>query len=52
MKRFGAGTSAVDTLRGVDVAVDRGSFTAIMGSISGCVGPSAICAQLEAVQEG
>jgi len=30
-KRFGAGTSAVEALRGVDVAFDRGTFTAIMG---------------------
>jgi putative ABC transport system ATP-binding protein len=30
-KRFGAGTSAVDALRGVDVAFDPGTFTAIMG---------------------
>jgi putative ABC transport system ATP-binding protein len=31
VKRFGAGASAVDALRGVDVAFERGSFTAIMG---------------------
>jgi putative ABC transport system ATP-binding protein len=31
VKRFGAGTSAVDALRGVDVAFEPGSFTAIMG---------------------
>jgi putative ABC transport system ATP-binding protein len=31
VKRFGSGTSAVDALRGVDVAFERGSFTAIMG---------------------
>ncbi|HEX6695554.1 MAG TPA: ABC transporter ATP-binding protein [Solirubrobacteraceae bacterium] len=31
VKRFGTGTSAVDALRGVDIAFDRGSFTAIMG---------------------
>ena len=31
VKRFGAGTSAVDALRGVDVAFERGSFTAVMG---------------------
>jgi putative ABC transport system ATP-binding protein len=31
VKRFGAGASAVDALRGVDVALARGSFTAIMG---------------------
>ena len=31
VKRFGAGTSAVDALRGVDVAFAPGSFTAIMG---------------------
>jgi putative ABC transport system ATP-binding protein len=30
-KRFGEGASAVDALRGVDIAFDRGSFTAIMG---------------------
>ncbi len=30
-KRFGAGSSAVEALRGVDVAFDRGTFTAIMG---------------------
>jgi putative ABC transport system ATP-binding protein len=30
-KRFGAGSSAVDALRGVDVAFAPGSFTAIMG---------------------
>jgi putative ABC transport system ATP-binding protein len=30
-KRFGTGTSAVDALRGVDVSLERGSFTAIMG---------------------
>ena len=31
VKRFGAGTTAVDALRGVDVAFAPGSFTAIMG---------------------
>jgi putative ABC transport system ATP-binding protein len=31
VKRFGMGTSAVDALRGVDVAFQPGSFTAIMG---------------------
>jgi putative ABC transport system ATP-binding protein len=31
VKRFGAGTSAVDALRGIDVAFAAGSFTAIMG---------------------
>jgi putative ABC transport system ATP-binding protein len=31
VKRFGAGTSMVDALRGVDVAFAPGSFTAIMG---------------------
>jgi putative ABC transport system ATP-binding protein len=31
VKRFGAGASAVDALRRVDVALARGSFTAIMG---------------------
>jgi len=31
VKRFGIGTSAVDALRGVDVAFEPGSFTAIMG---------------------
>jgi putative ABC transport system ATP-binding protein len=31
VKRFGAGDSAVEALRGVDVAFERGSFTAIMG---------------------
>jgi len=30
-KRFGTGTSAVDALRDVDIAFDRGTFTAIMG---------------------
>src|SRR4029079_16901975 len=30
-RRFGEGASAVDALRGVSVAFDRGSFTAIMG---------------------
>src|SRR5215207_10349767 len=30
-KRFGEGGAAVDALRGVSVAFDRGSFTAIMG---------------------
>jgi putative ABC transport system ATP-binding protein len=30
-KRFGEGESAVDALRGVDIAFARGSFTAIMG---------------------
>src|SRR4051812_33905092 len=31
VKRFGAGASAVDALRGVDAAFERGSFTGIMG---------------------
>ena len=31
VKRFGAGDSAVNALQGVDVAFERGSFTAIMG---------------------
>jgi putative ABC transport system ATP-binding protein len=31
VKRFGSGSSAVEALRGVDVAFDRGTFTAIMG---------------------
>jgi putative ABC transport system ATP-binding protein len=31
VKRFGAGASAVDALRGVAIALARGSFTAIMG---------------------
>ena len=31
VKRFGAGTCAVDALRGVDLAFAPGSFTAIMG---------------------
>jgi putative ABC transport system ATP-binding protein len=31
VKRFGTGSSAVDALRGVDVAFAAGSFTAIMG---------------------
>jgi putative ABC transport system ATP-binding protein len=31
VKRFGVGTSAVDALRGVDVSLAAGSFTAIMG---------------------
>ena len=31
VKRFGDGGTAVDALRGVDVAFERGSFTAIMG---------------------
>src|SRR5690349_2370630 len=31
VKRFGSGTSAVDALRGIDVAFAQGSFTAIMG---------------------
>ena len=31
IKRFGTGSSAVDALRGVDVAFEPGSFTAIMG---------------------
>jgi putative ABC transport system ATP-binding protein len=31
VKRFGAGSSAVEALRGVDIAFARGSFTAIMG---------------------
>jgi putative ABC transport system ATP-binding protein len=30
-KRFGEGASAVDALRGIDIAFERGSFTAIMG---------------------
>jgi putative ABC transport system ATP-binding protein len=30
-RRFGEGSSAVDALRGVNVAFERGSFTAIMG---------------------
>ncbi len=30
-KRFGAGSSAVAALRGIDVAYQRGTFTAIMG---------------------
>jgi putative ABC transport system ATP-binding protein len=30
-KRFGDGTAAVDALRGVDVALIKGTFTAIMG---------------------
>jgi len=30
-KRFGMGASAVDALRGVDITLQRGSFTAIMG---------------------
>src|ERR1044072_9325223 len=30
-KRFGEGESAVDALRGVDIELRRGSFTAIMG---------------------
>jgi putative ABC transport system ATP-binding protein len=30
-RRFGEGSSAVDALRGVDIAFERGSFTAIMG---------------------
>jgi len=30
-RRFGEGDSAVDALRGVDIALARGSFTAIMG---------------------
>src|SRR3954469_12030203 len=36
VKRFGAGASAVDALRGVDVAFERGSFTAIMGPSGSC----------------
>src|ERR687886_278942 len=31
VKRFGTGMSVVDALRGIDVALARGSFTAIMG---------------------
>ena len=31
VKRFGAGSAAVEALRGVDVAFRRGTFTAIMG---------------------
>jgi putative ABC transport system ATP-binding protein len=31
VRRFGEGSSAVDALRGVAVAFERGSFTAIMG---------------------
>ena len=31
VRRFGEGSTAVDALRGVDVAFERGSFTAIMG---------------------
>jgi putative ABC transport system ATP-binding protein len=31
VRRFGRGSSAVDALRGVDVAFEQGSFTAIMG---------------------
>jgi putative ABC transport system ATP-binding protein len=31
VKRFGSGDSAVNALQGVDVAFERGSFTAIMG---------------------
>jgi putative ABC transport system ATP-binding protein len=31
VRRFGEGSSAVDALRGVDVAFEPGSFTAIMG---------------------
>jgi putative ABC transport system ATP-binding protein len=31
VKRFGEGPAAVEALRGVDIALDRGSFTAIMG---------------------
>jgi putative ABC transport system ATP-binding protein len=31
VKRFGSGSSAVEALRGVDVAFDPGTFTAIMG---------------------
>ena len=30
-RRFGEGASAVEALRGVDIALERGSFTAIMG---------------------
>src|SRR5688572_12913609 len=30
-RRFGDGDSAVQALRGVDIALTRGSFTAIMG---------------------
>jgi putative ABC transport system ATP-binding protein len=30
-KRYGAGDTAVDALRGVDIALEPGSFTAIMG---------------------
>jgi putative ABC transport system ATP-binding protein len=32
VKRFGEGDAAVEALRGVDIAFDRGSFTAIMGA--------------------
>ena len=31
VKRYGTGAAAVSALRGVDVAFERGSFTAIMG---------------------
>ena len=31
VKRFGTGDAAVEALRGVDIAFDQGSFTAIMG---------------------
>jgi putative ABC transport system ATP-binding protein len=31
VKRYGAGDAQVDALRGVDIAFERGSFTAIMG---------------------
>src|SRR3954452_17667699 len=31
VKRYGSGDAAVEALRGVDVAFERGSFTAIMG---------------------
>jgi len=31
VKRFGSGNAAVEALRGVDIAFDQGSFTAIMG---------------------
>jgi putative ABC transport system ATP-binding protein len=53
VKRFGTGTSAVDALRGVDVAFARGSFTAIMGpSGSGKSTLLHILAGLDAPTEG
>src|SRR5215213_9630691 len=53
VKRFGAGASAVDALRGVDVAFERGSFTAIMGpSGSGKSTLLHILAGLDAPTEG